>query len=231
MLTRPAPLRAPESVRGPQRRLGERGQVAMSLISIALVGLVALAFFGIYLFGRGVNDKTQSQTAADAAALAGAQDLVGSVTTLLAGLTAKDLGGVGGCNAGKNVAESYAEKNDAALTDYCFDSRTGEVAVSVRLDHEVAADLGPATASAVASTGLDLADCRWEDDEEETPTSSPSPSADPSDSGTPPPPPPDVPTTLTCGGLVVRYVIDGTTGQLRLDGAVDLDDLTPHLVE
>ncbi|UDY23768.1 pilus assembly protein TadG-related protein [Nocardioides sp. Kera G14] len=211
----------------------------MSLLSITIVMVVAFAVFGIFLMGRGVNDKTEAQTAADAAALAGAQDLVGNVKTLLQGLTDKtDLGGIGNCNDGKARASDYAEKNGASLTDYCFDSASGEVSVSVTLDHDVSADLGPAKASATATTGLDLNDCHWDSSDTPTPPPTEAPTATatgtPTASATPTetPSPDPVPTSLTCGELVVNYLWkwDGTAWNLTLDGDVDTDDLKPHLV-
>ncbi|WP_435743814.1 pilus assembly protein TadG-related protein [Nocardioides sp. SYSU DS0663] len=215
------------------------GQITTGLVMVVSVALIAVAFSGVALLSRGVDEKSQAQSAADAAALAGAgalRDLIGELLDLV---TSKGgLGGTAGCALGRDLASTYAEKNDATLTDYCFDLASGEVRASVRMQEPVSDEVDAAEASAVASTGLDLSSCTWQDEEppppSPTPTATPSATATPSDGPTaspePPPPPPDLGTTLSCGPLTAEFVIDGETGLLSLAG-FELGGLTPSLVE
>jgi hypothetical protein len=216
-----------------QRQRDDRGQVTTALVLIVSTALLSVALLGIVLIGRGVDSKSKAQTAADAAALAGASVLTDVLPDLVGLLNSvnDNLASHVGCDLGRAEAEDYAAKNGASLTDYCFDLASGRVSVAVRMNEPVSDDVGPATARAVASTGLDLAGCGFTD---------PSPSDDPDDpddpeptdgpTDGPPPPPPDSSTSLDCGPLQVEFVIDGETGLLHVSH-VDLDGLEPSLVE
>jgi len=241
------------SVRG-RRSVDERGQVTTALVMVVILGLTAVATLGVFALARGVDDRSRAQTAADAAALAGAGVLGDALPEILGLLDAKDgdLASYVGCDLGRADAEEYAAANDATLTAYCFDLASGEVTVEVRMQDPVSDDTGPAEAGAVASTGLDLGSCLFEDDAVEvqpSPTSTPTPEG--GDGGgqggggqggggqggdqggdgadTPPPPPPDLGTTLDCGPLSAQFTIGGEDGRLSLE-SVDVGDLEPELV-
>jgi hypothetical protein len=110
------------------------------------------------------------------------------------------------------------------------------VTARVEMTAPVSEDVGPAKAGSVASTGLDLSDCSWNDDEPEpepTPTPTPTPTEPPDDPPSPPPPPPpppDIGTTLSCGPFTAHFLIGGITGLLTLVD-VEIDELEPSLVE
>ena len=210
----------------------ERGQVATALVMILCVGLVAVGLIGVFALSRGADEKSKAQSAADAAALAGAasfEDLVPNIIGLIH--SRRGLDGAFGCGLGRGDAEDFAGRNDAVLTEYCFDARDDRVRVAVRMNDPVTQDVGPAEATAEASTGLGLGDCDWKDEEPPTPTpsssSSSSPTATPS-TPTTPPPPPDFTSTLTCGGFRAEFEVDGETGRLQLSH-IDLDTLKPRL--
>jgi hypothetical protein len=213
---------------------GERGQVTTALVIIVVVALVTLSVVGLMALARGVDEKSQAQSAADAAALAGAAVLSDELPDLLGLIDDKDdvFGLVGGCGLGQDEAATYASKNEAVLTGYCFDLAAGRVEADVRMSEPVSDDVGPARASAVASPGLDLSSCSWNDEEPEptpTPTPSPTPTEPPDEPPPPPPPPPDIGTTLSCGPLTAEFVIGGESGLLTL---VDVEvDLEPSLIE
>ena len=213
------------------RITSERGQVATALVMILSVGLVAVGLIGVFALSRGADEKSQAQSAADAAALAGAaafDDLVPDIIGLIHSRGGLD--GAFGCGLGRAEAEDFARRNDAALTEYCFDARDDRVRVAVRMNDPVTDDVGPAEAAAEASTGLGLGDCEWKDEEPPTPTpssSSSSPTTTPSSPPTPPPPP-DFTSTLTCGGFRAEFEVDGETGRLQL-AHLDLDTLKPRL--
>ncbi|HYF73418.1 MAG TPA: pilus assembly protein TadG-related protein [Nocardioides sp.] len=225
---------------GPRLR-DESGQVTTGLVVVVTVGLIAVAVWGVALLSRGVDEKSQAQSAADAAALAGAGSLAEVLPDLLSMMTDKGgLGSTAGCGLGQDRASTYAQKNDATLTSYCFDFAAGEVTADVEMNEPVNEDVGPAVASAKATTGLDLSSCSWTDDDP-PPTPTPTPTPTPSDgpgpgpSGPPsppppPPPPPDLGTTLSCGPLTARFMIDGESGLLSLVD-FELDGLEPSLIE
>ncbi|WP_166139796.1 pilus assembly protein TadG-related protein [Nocardioides ochotonae] len=225
--------------RSHRRRRDESGQVTTGLIIAVVVALIAVAISGVALLARGVDEKSQAQSAADAAALAGAGALSELLPQLLAMMTSRDdLGGTAGCAFGQDRASTYAQKNDATLTAYCFDFRRGEVEASVQMNDPVSDEIDAAEARAVASTGLDLSTCSWNDEDppepSPTPTPTPEPSDGPSDGPTedpgPPPPPPDRGTTFTCGPLTAEFVIDGETGRLSFVD-LELDGLEPRLID
>ncbi|NPC95270.1 pilus assembly protein TadG-related protein [Nocardioides sp. zg-DK7169] len=220
-------------------RRDEAGQITTALVIVVIVALVAVAVSGVALLARGVDEKTRAQSAADAAALAGAGALRELLPQLLAMVTSRDgLGGTAGCAFGQDRASTYAQKNEATLTDYCFDLVRGEVRASVRMNEDVSDEVGPAVADAVATTGLDLSGCSWNDEDPPEPTPTPTPTAAPSDGPSdgptedpgPPPPPPDIGTTFSCGPLTARFVIDGETGRLSFVD-LELDSLQPRLID
>lgn len=211
---------------------GESGQVATAIVLVVVVGMIAVGLFGVFAVSRGADERAKSQSAADAAALAGADALTDVIPGIFDLFNSKgDLGSAFRCGLGRSAADDFASRNDAYVTSYCYDAHDDEVRVSVRMNDPVTDDVGPATAKAVASTGLDLGNCSWRDDEPPSPSPSPSSSTTPTPSPSPPttpPPPPDTGTTLTCGGLRAVFEVDGETGRLRLVD-LDLDPLKPRL--
>lgn len=215
---------------------GEQGQVTTALVIVVIVALVTLGMVGVFALARGVDEKTKAQSAADAAALAGASALTAELPGLLGLVGSKDdiFSLSVGCGLGQDRASTYAGRNGATLTEYCFDLGADRVTARVEMTAPVSEDVGPAKAGSVASTGLDLSDCSWNDDEPEpTPTPTPTPTEPPDDPPSPPPPPPpppDIGTTLSCGPFTAHFLIGGITGLLTLVD-VEIDELEPSLVE
>jgi hypothetical protein len=178
-----------------------------------LVGFAIFTYMAIP-FGIAVDAKAQDRTAADAAALAGAE---GVREDLLAGLGDDGIPGAwtdlpGAAGLGRADAEAYARYNGSTLVSYFFDATDGTAHVEVE-GHEVDGQLS--RSSAVAQ--VDLPSCAPLDppdppapSETPDPDGPADPDAAPSPSG-PPPPPVDV--TVDCDGFdlvfQVRYTEDG----------------------
>lgn len=222
-----------------RRSRDERGQVATAMFIVTFTALLAVALWGVFALSRGVDERSQAQSAADAAALAGAGALEAAIPVLLGELSSKaGLPGLGssiGCGLGQGDAQQYAERNEAILTDYCFDFGADRVRAVVEMADPVSEDVGPAEAGALAETGVSLDGCTWEDEEPPptpTPTPTPTPSGSPTATPTPtePPDPPDLGTTLDCGFFTAQFTILGSSGLLRLDD-VQVDPIEPRLID
>jgi hypothetical protein len=186
-----------------------------------LIGVAIFTYMAIPL-GTAVDAKAQDRTAADAAALAGAQ---GVREDLLAGLGSDGLPGSwtdlpGAAGLGRYDAEQYARYNGSTLVSYWFDPTDG-TAHAVVEGHPVDGELSRSTAVA----RVDLPRCDPLDPP--APPAPPVPSEkpdpkdpkDPKDPGDPPvpteppPPPPPVDITVGCDGFdlvfQIRYTEDG----------------------
>lgn len=191
----------------------EEGAAASALLVTAvLVGFAIFTYMAIP-FGAAVDAKAQDRTAADAAALAGAE---GVREDLLAGLGDDGIPGSwtdlpGAAGLGRADAEAYARYNGSTLVSYFFDATDGTAHVEVE-GHEVDGQLS--RSSAVAQ--VDLPSCDPLDPPEPpVPSGTPEPAdpdAEPSPSE-PPPPAPPVDVTVDCDGFdlafQVRYTEDG----------------------
>jgi hypothetical protein len=201
----------------------EEGAAATALLVAAmLIGFAIFVYMAIP-FGTAVDAKARNRTAADAAALAGAE---GVREDLLAGLgdagmpsSWHDLPGVAGM--GRSAAEEYARYTDATLLSYYFDASDGTAHVEVE-GQQVDGQLSHSEAVAQ----VDLPSCDPLDPPDPpTPTVSPEPDpgpspgdgapGDPAPSESPPPPPPAPPVDVSvhCDGFdltfQVRYTVDG----------------------
>ncbi|QDP96623.1 hypothetical protein FOE78_12505 [Microlunatus elymi] len=230
-------------------RDAERGSGPITAILImgflALVVAAGLVAVGTVARGEG----SQAQTAADAAALAGAgrvlDDLPGRLTggAFTGDDALHDRVRQPGClNLGQVDAQQLAKSNGATLTSYCWDAFDDEVQVSVRLNH---ADRGrPATARATAETGFNADDCRIDGSFEAPEPPPPADDQDKSgdkgkdkgkDDDKKPDKPKPVETTLDCGfgPVTVRY--DPETKQFSFTNPYQLVDqlrnLKPRLVD
>ncbi|MGN6574308.1 MAG: hypothetical protein ACTHKG_01340 [Nocardioides sp.] len=198
----------------------EEGAAASALlIAAVLIGFAIFVYMAIPL-GTAVDAKARNRTAADAAALAGAE---GVREDLLAGLgdaglpsSWHDLPGVAGM--GRSAAEEYARYNDATLLSYYFDPYDGTAHVEVE-GQDVDGQLSHS--SAVAQVDLPHCDA-LDPPDPPTPTATPDPEPDPDDKdkgpadplpSEPPPPPPPVDLSVHCDGFdltfQVRYTEDG----------------------
>lgn len=167
---------------------------------------------------RGADQASRSQTAADSAALAGADAVR---TEVLARLATGDLGVLLGpwASRGSGAATSYADRNGASVVEYAYDAWADEVRVRVRFDEPGVEGTQRVERRAVARVGIALGRCVRSTEEiepEPEPTPTPTPTdddAEPAPTPSPEPPDPTYAYGLTC------------PGGLDLVGYDDLDDL------
>lgn len=193
----------------------DRGQVATALMMIVTIAVLTVTVYAILPVGAASDESARSQTAADAAALAAATQIRDNLPAgFFAVLRDRDdlLDPLPfPCGLGRDAAESYAARNQARVTSYCYSAADGHIRVSVENDESQVQPGAPARSSAEAATGFDPTQCTWVEDTPPPPDpDNPPPEPDPDA------PPPDTPLELQCGGLTLDYVVDGTTGKLRL---------------
>ena len=119
----------------------DRGAVSMFLVP-AVAGLVVVAVVAITVIGSATNDRRESVTAADAAALAAAQSwrdgLEDAFDEHVGGAEADDFWGLvdlslaTGSSGARAAAIDYAARNGSEAYDYVLDMDRAEVTVWVR---------------------------------------------------------------------------------------------------
>jgi Putative Flp pilus-assembly TadE/G-like len=202
------------------------------LIVLVFLGLLITIFWIVLPIGQATDQKTGSQAAADAAALAAAKqigdDLPGEISRALSSASGPAgllnlLSGVG-TGFGREGAVEYAGRNGADVTSYQYSRFGDQIDVAVQ-DRATASTGGRAVSRARAELGVRLGDCRLTNDPVRTPSPTPTPSPtatpDPDATPAPPPPPADVGTVLRCGDLALHFTLDGRTGHPRLDSSLD----------
>ncbi|QTE29959.1 hypothetical protein [Pengzhenrongella sicca] len=225
----------------------------MSMLAVVAVAIVGLLFLAIVPLLSGSEQSGRTQTSADAAALAGAQDVREYVLDQLHSVFT-----VGGWNSfgtligparGYGAAQSYASANDAELITYSYDPSRDRFSVRTRLLAE-APNGDRAESLATASLGVKLGTCGIGRhttvvgyEEEPTPEPPPDPPADPDpDESAPPtssPTPTQTPTPVPILGFEYRFTCDGFDSGWSLEISDLLDDtadwlddqLVPSLVE
>lgn len=192
----------------PSRTHDERGAAASALLVTALlIGFAAFVYLAVP-FGSATDAKAQNRTAADAAALAGAEgvreDLLASIGSDGVPGSWTDLPGAAGM--GQAAAAEYAELNDARLVEYWFDPVDGTAHATVEgrgFDGE------PSRSSAVAQ--VDLPSCEALDPPQ--PPEQPAdedPVGDPPPTESPAPPPPPVDVSVSCNGFDLVFQVRWT---------------------
>ncbi|MFS0701353.1 hypothetical protein AB6N24_15390 [Cellulomonas sp. 179-A 4D5 NHS] len=230
----------------------DRGLVTSALVVVVCVGVVALLFLAVLPLLVGTDQKSRTQTAADAAALAGAEAVrehalahLGDVIRPVGGVSFADLLGP---SRGLGQAQVYAARNDATVGEYRYDPFADEVRVVTRSTQAPPRSGGePASidrtqAGATAEVGVDLAECVFSVSQklvghEPVPTPEPPPpgAPEPTPSPTPTPTPTPVPIyddeyRFSCPGLrAVPASLD--LAAVLGDARAALDDaLKPKLV-
>jgi hypothetical protein len=217
------------------RSRGEEGAAASALLVTAL--LVGLGMF-VYMaipYATAVDAKAKNRSAADAAAIAGAEAAFGDLLASISGgpigedLIPGSWGAVPGCaGLGLNAASGHASYNDAVLTDYVFDCDSGQA--TVRVEGRGYAGQ-PSRSTATAQVDLPSCDTMPEPPEPE-PTepagapspSGPGPSPGPgSEPGPTPEPADDFELELDCTGFDLRLQFQDTDG----DGFYDRFHVPP----
>ncbi len=227
--------RVSRRVRAARRR--EDGQVTTAIACIAMVGIVFVAFFGVTGLARGTGEKSKAQSAADAAALAGAKairdkylDVPGLVGDLRGMDAADNLFSGFFCALGGSDAQSYAGQNEAHVLTYCYDAGDDRVRVRVEMNDPVSSRNAAAQADSKASVGFRPPSCRWEVDDAPDPIEPP---PGPPDPDAPAPPPiewPDTFARLDCGYFTANFTFDLASCIEDPAVAVDLADCALDLV-
>lgn len=214
------------------RRRDEEGLAASALLVTGLlVGLAMFAFWAVP-FTTAIDAKAKNRTAADAAAIAGAEGVREDLLTSIAadGVPGAWTGLPGIAGLGRYPAEEYAALNDATLVSYYFDATDGTAHVQVRgrgVDGEAS------RSSAVAQ--VDLPEC---EELEPPPLDDPVPDGPPGPDGPPSGPPTDpLDVSVDCGSFAldfqVRYTEDGGIEILMPPGQVAKvrDEMDVRLVD
>lgn len=178
-------------------RFGDSGQGMLPLMVLVSFSILVITFSLLVPWGSATTEKSQTQTAADAAALAAVQanrrvwDAGTKPGTLgmLSSTALPETARLAGCLSGADA--DYAGRNGASAVSCQRATRDGQggVEVLVRNRSTSQPDTGRAEARAVAVMDVDLDGCRW----------------------TEPPPPVAGPvpfeSTLVCGGWQATYLL------------------------
>ncbi|MGL4742798.1 MAG: hypothetical protein ACRCXL_00205 [Dermatophilaceae bacterium] len=178
----------------------EQGQAVTAVAVTAMFVVVAATLGLVFTFGKGTSELSTIQSGADAAALAGAQDVADSAWQTL-DLSLRSTRQEFRCGDGRGRASTYASRNSTALTTYCYFPEADRVEVTTRSTF-VTETGRRETARSVAELGQRLGPC--------TLTAS-----------SPPPKPSTLPTqprgntTARCGDITVDVRFD-SAGDARL---------------
>lgn len=192
----------------------EEGAAASALLIVsAVVALAALMYIALP-FGAASDAKSESRTAADAAALAGAEHARDNLLDVIE-LNGWSGGPWGqeiplGPSAGYLSAADFASRNDGTLTYYDFEGSTGRAYATVS-GREVADHV--ATAEATASIVWPSCD-EPEEPEEPDPPEEPGPPDD-GDDEEPPDPPEFDEDQVWCNGFWLPFVPELVDGEIR----------------
>lgn len=235
--------RLAQSMRSRVRGRGDDGLATSAVLVVVSVGVVALLFVAVLPLLQGTEQAGRTQTSADAAALAGAQEVrrvaLDHVGDVVLGLTT--YGALLGPARGHTQAADYAGRNGAELAGYAQDPWRDEVEVRTRLREQMP-DGQRAERDATASLGVALARCAG-DSRDVVVGYEPVPEPEPADPDTTPDPDaPDEPEEepepvpiieteyrFTCPG----YDSEWTRPRAALEGPVRswlTGALEPHLV-
>jgi hypothetical protein len=175
------------------RARADDGQVAVGLVTCAVLALVALLVWFVVPVSAACDQHSRAQTAADAAALAAAEAIIQDADLNLSALASEaQLQVFLQPVLGSSGAVSYAGLNNAHVVSYRYDWVRDRAEVVVETNDRL--ETGEASrAKAVAEVGLAWGECQWRVQ-------------------TPPPPPPAgpgvVPEFLDCDhGKVVHYLL------------------------
>lgn len=218
----------------------EEGQLVTSLSVLVVVFALMVIAYIYFPVGAATSEKGQAQTAADAAALAGAggvadqwiDGLSGRFDSLGELMDRVHLSGPACSATGESAARTYATDNGATVEagSYCADWTTGEVVVTVRRSGSYAGGAA-ARAHARAELGFDPSTCEVEPGFP-PPVPTPTPTPTPSGSQTTPPSPTPTPAPAPlppAHGLIrcdsVNLGVTFEDGKFTLSSLGTVDDL------
>lgn len=187
-----------------QIRENERGAATTALLVIGIFAAVAVLFIAVLPLSSGTEKSDRAQTAADAAALAGAEKMRDEIIENLAQANPPfSLVDLIDPQTGRSDAQKLASNNKADLLNYHATPLAGEVRVTVEQLETMPKTEGHAKARATANFDLSLNSCKFgeEDveDEDEDDRDDDAEEGDDEDDG--PPPEPDKEYSFTCPGL------------------------------
>jgi hypothetical protein len=193
-------------VRFPHPR-DEQGAAATALLVTALlIGFAAFVYLAVP-FGTAVDAKAKNRTAADAAALAGAEgvreDLLAAIGSDGVPGSWTDLPGAAGL--GQPAAAEYAALNDGTLVEYWFDPTDGTAHATVEgrgFDGEVSRSSAVAQVDLPSCEALEPPDPPEETEEPDL--------EDPPATESPAPPPPPVDVSVSCGDFDLVFQVRWT---------------------
>ena len=188
----------------------ESGQVAMWLILVVAAGLIGLGATAYSRLISATDQVSGLQTAADSAALAGAQSIVRDAPQAIKDAVLN--GGGLPCGLGRTAAQNFASRNGAEVTGYCYYPVQDRVEVTVRSTKVLESGQREST-DAVAELGLKLGPCTLPDaPEAPTPTPTPTPTGTATPTPTPTPTPDDVVKKGHCGDIEFDVIFPGSGG-------------------
>lgn len=212
-------------------RRDEAGQAAMWLILTMAFLLVALGTTAYSRLVSATDEVSSLQTAADAAALAGAQAIARDAPQAIKDAV-RNGGGIP-CGLGRTEAQAFAARNGATVTGYCYYPVQDRIEVTVR-SQAVLESGRQESATSVAELDLRLGPCvlpEAPEPPEPTPTPTPSPSSTATPTPTPTPTPDDVVRKGRCGEVEFDVTFPGGGGppsfgwgQLTIDADPRLTD-------
>lgn len=214
-------------------RRPEGGQAAMWFILTMAFLFVALGVTAYSRLVSATDEVSSLQTAADAAALAGAQAIARDAPQAIKDAV-RNGGGIP-CGLGRGEAQAFAARNGANVTGYCYYPVQDRIEVTVR-SQAVLESGRQENASAVSELDLRLGPCVLPDapeppEPEPTPTPTPSASSTTTPTPTPTPTPQDVVKKGRCGEVEFDVTFPGGGGppsfgwgQLKIEADPRLTD-------
>ncbi|KYH45603.1 pilus assembly protein TadG-related protein [Branchiibius sp. NY16-3462-2] len=194
-------------------RSGERGQAVTAVVVAVTLLLLGVGFLAFVKYDKATDQASNLQTAADATALAAAQQIAKDAPSAIidALLRGRGLSGLG-----QDAANDFAGRGGASVISYHYYPDSDRVEVTVQSQRKLESGRQE-TRSAVARTGMRLGPCRLPDAPTPTPTPTPPPAPSPSSStsgaATPSPttstPPPDTDAVATCGDVQIPITFPG----------------------
>jgi|GEM_PF-6368897 len=182
----------------------ERGAATTALLLIGIFAAVGILFIAILPLASGTEKSDRAQTAADAAALAGAKKMRDEIIESLAHASPPvSLAQLVDPQSGRGKAQELAMSNDAEITSYHAMPIAGSVSVNVRQLEEMPKTHKHAKAKATAELDLPLNSCQFGEDEVE-PEDDDEASEDDDDEDDDedsPPPEPEYEYSFSCPGL------------------------------
>ncbi len=187
---------------GRTRPRGDDGQAVGALILLVAFLLLALVTYVVFPLGAASNDRARARTAADAAALAGAEEIRTTWlnTSVLPGLLQFPLEPLPPVTpaSGMASAQGYAAKNGSSIRRYNVNPSAGQVEVEVEANQTTNENTTErATSEATAEMDIDFDGCDWDDKTLPVPV--------------PQGGPPFITRTLTCGSWSATYNIANLT--------------------